>query len=155
MSTLFSVVALTVKLHYYRKTDDMKQFIQKPKSKRSLEKLPDGTVVYAVDSADRENMSPVRYIISDSVPGMERMVRPETDYYFPNDLSVDEFFDLGWKVLYALEPSFNSLRELALVSSRIILEAENGVDLDRYIWLGEFEENVKSWFDMQLKAIGL
>lgn len=74
------------------------------------------------------------------------MVRPESDSYFPNDLSVDEFFQLGWEVLYAIEPSLSSIRELALVSSRIpALEEEYGVDPEQYIWLGELEPRVREW----------
>lgn len=123
----------------------MGKFIASPKSKKSLNQLSDGAVVYAIHDGDTSHV--IRYIISDSVPGMERMVRPENDFYYPNDLTVDEFFQLGWEVLYAIEPSLSSIRELALVSSRIQLEAEHGI---QYVWLGELEPRVREWVEEQI-----
>ena len=127
----------------------MGKFIAQPKSKRSLNQLPDGVVVYAIHEGDTSQV--IRYLISDSVPGMERMVRPETDFYYPNDLTVDEFFNLGWEVLYAAEASLSSVRELALVSSRILLEAEYGVDFEQYVWLGELEPRVREWVEEKIQ----
>lgn len=127
----------------------MGKFIARPKSKQSLNQLSDGVVVYAIHDGDVSNV--IRYIISDSVPGMERMVRPETDFYYSNDLSVDEFINLGWEVMYAVEASLSSIRELALVSSRIQLEAENGVDFAQYVWLGELEPRVREWAEEKIQ----
>lgn len=124
----------------------MSKFYKRPKVKAHIEQLPDGTVLYAHNGCMK-----MRWLIASTVPNMEFFVRPETDKYIANDITIEDFISLGWTTDYAIPPSTNTLTELALASSKIVFEAERAHETD--VWLGDMEPAIREWLENAVQAL--